>query len=167
MKIKIKLLICMYWLSAVFFYSCDTNQRKSTDAFDRFKVGKNISNDTLNAADVHMLLPQINKPKVVLAARKVEQKSEWVQFKLEMRNTIANNEYKIKEIKKLSNISGKCNRKIRALEKDNKELKSQFYNRMDGAEVKQEKINSKMIREVYKIDTALKNLRAVIEKGAK
>ena len=135
------------------FSSCQLQEKKSSDAFDRFKE------DKMTKKDCVLITP--DEPKIIVKAvplKVAESQDEWTRFKNEIEKKILANENRIKKIKQTPDANVKLFKKATHLEKENEELKIQLTEYEVEVKLNLKKFKEKVNVQVKDIDDKLNDI---------
>lgn len=138
-------------LSIMIVTSCKPQEQKRDDAFDLVKKERMISPDS---ALLNVVI--IQEPTDTDLLSKTEDIDEWTKFKLETEDKIRLNDNKIEELGNLKNTSASFRRKVKALEKENNELKIKIDKHMEEEKLKREQFKVSMNHNINEIGIEIK-----------
>lgn len=133
--------------------SCQPQEQKSSDAFDRFKEDKMTKKDCV--------LIMAEEPKIIAKAeplKATESQDEWMKFKNEIEKKILLNENRIKKIKQTPEADVKLFKKVIHLEKENEELKIQLTEYEEEVKLNLKKFKEKINFQVKDIDVKFNDM---------
>lgn len=127
--------------------SCQSQEQKSSDAFDRFKEEKMIKKDcVLVMAEEPIIIVKTEPLKVI------ESPDEWIKFKTEIEKKIVLNENRIKKIKQTPEADVRLFKKIVHLEKENDVLKIQLTEYEEEVKLNLKRFKEKITIQVKDMD---------------
>ncbi len=145
--------LMMACFTALILASCESHEQKTDAAYERVKVEKLASKDTVDIG-----MPVIEEEKKTFPVKKIEVVDEWIKFKLETEKKIIANENKIKEIKSIPNANTKLLKKAAHLEKGNNDLRRQMNEYNEEVKVKWESFKTAVNHNVNEISIELKDI---------
>lgn len=101
--------------------SCESKVQSANSAFEQIQEDKKTEKDS-----IFIIKEVIQEPKKIKKEKAVEMVDGWTLFKMEMENTILQNESLVKELKSIPNTNSKLLKKITYLEKDNNDLRKEI-----------------------------------------
>ena len=150
-KIQVVVKCCFAIMLVV---SCVSHEQKTDDAYNQFKQEKKISKDSI-----------VSNNKILANALKTESvktkvtPDNWTVFINEIERKIHSNEYKIREMKSISEANANLLKKVSTLENNNNDLRKQIDEFNEDMNVKLETFKLKLNHDANEISIELKELK--------